>query len=265
MAENQYKKFAKAIFLRLALYTVLLITLPLAMGYIFMEKLLLPEVKTSERAGNMSLRSGDADLDVFFHPPQPGKPVILYSHGNAETLQNTIDLQKGFTRRGYGFLAYDYAGYGSSGGNASEKQVYRDAESVYKFLTTEKSVAPQDIVLMGFSAGSGAACYLAEQHPEIQAAVLIAPFASAIEVMLPFPLPGNRFNNAQRLRNTRLPLLIIHGTDDRVIPIRNSRKLYATAASSVKKLLIVENAGHNDIFEFMNEKFYSKVEAFLQQ
>ena len=263
MAEKRFKKIVRAVLLRLLVYSVLLITVPLALGYVFMEKMLLPEVKSSECSGNIRLISGNADLDVFFYPPQPGKPVILYSHGNAETLASIQPLCREFIRQGYGVLAYDYAGYGFSGGRASEKQVYCDVQSVYRFLTVTKSVLPADIIVMGFSVGSGASCFIAEKNPGIKALVLIAPFASAIEVMLPFPLPGNRFNNAQRLKNCIVPVLIMHGTADRVIPIRNSWILYRNSAAGQKKLITVENAGHNDIFDFMGHGFYKKLQDFI--
>ena len=226
-----------------------------------MEHLLLPEVKSPEAAGNMKLLSGKFELDVFYHPPQPGKPVILYSHGNAETLASIRPLLQEFISCGYGVLAYDYAGYGFSGGKASEKQVYCDVGSVYDFLTAVKKIPPQEIVVMGFSVGSGASCFIARKHPEIKALVLIAPFASAVEVMLPFALPGNRFNNRKCLQNIMLPVLIFHGDNDRIIPLRNSRKLYQTALGR-KKLVVVKGAGHNDIFAFAGAGFFRELSNF---
>ena len=108
---------------------------------------------------------------------------------------------------------------------------------------------------MGFSVGSGASCFIAEQHPEINSLVLIAPFASAIEVILPFPLPGNRFNNRKRLQNSAVPLLIFHGSADSVIPLRNSLTLYQTTGGR-KKLIVVKNADHNNIHDFLGAGFY---------
>lgn len=78
--------------------------------------------------------------------------------------------------------------------------------------------------MIGFSVGSGPACYLAEKYP-VGALVLEAPFASAFQVVLPFGgLPGDRFPNAERVRNIKVPLLVIHGRKDRVIPVRNGKK-----------------------------------------
>ena len=259
----QWKKWCVFVLKRLLIYALLLVMFLLLLGYIFMEKLLLPEVKTAARNGNFSVNSNGAELDLFFQPPTPGKPVILYNHGNAETLESIKPLLDDFIHLGYGVLAYDYAGYGFSGGSASEKQVYCDAETVYRFLTVTQKVLPQNIIVMGFSIGSGGACFLAARYPEIKALVLIAPFASAMEVMLPFTLPGNRFDNKRQLKKSPVPLLIFHGSADRVIPVRNSCKLYKTAAAGRKDLKIVKNAGHNNIFDYMGHGFFRTLKDFI--
>lgn len=258
-------KCCRFILKRLLVYPLVTVSVLLISGYCFMEKLLLPEVKTNLRAGNAVIRSGGAELDVFYHAAPPGKPVILFNHGNAETLQSIMPLCQEFIQAGYGVLAYDYAGYGFSGGKASEKQLYIDAESVYTFLVEKKSVPAPDIIVMGFSVGGAAGCFLAEKHPEVRALVLLAPFASAIEVMLPFPLPGNRLENYRRLQNTPVPVLIFHGTADRIIPIRNSRKLYRSAAARRKKLIEISGAGHNNILDFLGRRFYRELADFTAE
>lgn len=261
MNKEKFKKIAFFLLKRLLIYSALIISIPLLLGYIFMEKMLLPEVKTTARNGNTVIFSNNFELDAFFHPPQPGKDVILYNHGNAETLKSIMPLLNEFIRQGYGVMAYDYAGYGFSQGKASEKQLYSDAGSVYEFLTCQQKISPQNIIVMGFSVGSGAGCFIAERHPEIKALVLLAPFASAIEVVLPFALPGNRFNNKKRLQKSNVPLLIYHGSADRVIPLRNSRTLLQSAAGR-KKLITVKNADHNNIFDFTGAGFFRSLADF---
>ena len=263
MNKEKFKKIAFFLLKRLLIYSLLIISIPLLLGYIFMEKLLLPEVKTADRNGNTVIFSNNFELDAFFHPPLPGKDVILYNHGNGETLESIMPLLNEFIRQGYGVMAYDYAGYGFSQGKASEKQLYSDAGSVYDFLTCQQKIPPQNIIVMGFSAGSGGACFLAEKHPEIKALVLLAPFASAIEVILPCPLPGNRFDNKKRLKNSKVPLLIFHGSSDRIIPLRNARTLYQ-AANMPKKLIVIKNADHNTLFDFMGAKFFKELADFIR-
>ena len=79
MNKEKFKKIAFFLLKRLLIYSALIISIPLLLGYIFMEKLLLPEVKTADRNGNTVIFSNNFELDAFFHPPRPGKDIILYN------------------------------------------------------------------------------------------------------------------------------------------------------------------------------------------
>ena len=124
-------------------------------------------------------------------------------------------------------------------------------------------IKPERIVAASFSVGCGPSCYLATQR-KVAGLVLTAPFASAIEVMLPFPLPFNRYNNAKILSKTDVPLLIFHGADDEVIPLRNAHKLYNSAIGP-KELLVIPQASHNNIFEVMGDKYWEKLAEFCKK
>ena len=130
-------------------------------------------------------------------------------------------------------------------------------------LTGEKGISPAEIVVIGFSVGSGPACYLAEKYP-VGALVLEAPFASAFQVVLPFGgLPGDRFPNAERVRNIKVPLLVIHGRKDRVIPVRNGKKVFENAAVP-GELILVPDAGHNDLKEVLDREYWKILADFLR-
>ena len=260
MNKSKVKKAWSFIWKRLLIYGAVALLILLIVGYISMERMLLPGIR-GDKAGNMIVRSGSAELDVFYHPAPAGRPTIIYSHGNGETLSSVKALTDGFIQQKYGILAYDYAGYGASTGKPGEKQACMDIEAVYTFLTEREKVSPENVVLFGYSVGSGTTCHLLRKKSPA-AAVLAAPFASAIEVMLPFPLPGNRFCNAENVSKSRVPLMILHGTDDDIIPLRNSEKLYRNAAGS-KRFLVVEGAGHNDLLLKMGNIFWTELEKFL--
>ena len=225
------------------------------------DRVMFPSPHTGTKTGNLTLHSGEAELDAFWRPGPPGAPVILYSHGNNETLAWIRNLLEGYARRGYGILGYDYAGYGGSSGKADEKQACRDIDAAYRFLTEEKKIPPEQIVLVGFSIGCGPTCYAAEKYP-VKAAVLCAPFASAFQVILPFPLPGDRFHNARRMSRTRVPLLLFHGKKDSIIPFRNGEKVYNMAAGDPKIFVPIEQAGHNDILDTLGETYWERLADF---
>jgi len=233
----------------------------LAIGYIFMERLLFPAPHTNVRTGNLTLRSGEFQLDAFYQAPPPGRPVILFSHGNGEILAYVKPFLQEMIQHKYGVMAYDYAGFGGSEGKPSEQQSCMDIEAAFKYLTETKKIAPRRIVIFGFSLGGGPSCHLASKHPECHL-VLAATFASAIQVVLPFSLPGDRFPNAKRLSRTPSPVLIFHGTADKVIPFRNGRKNYDSAIGR-KKFISVPNADHNDLFDKLKETFWTELENFI--
>ena len=233
-------------------------------GVLAMDKMLFPgaaePTARPSKSGNITLKSGNAELDALYHLPDPGKPVLLYSHGNGETLASIKPLLNRFIRMGYGVMAYDYAGYGNSTGYPSEKQAYSDIEAAYFYLTGVQRINPDNIVVMGFSVGSGPSCYIAEKYP-VRALVIISGFASAAQVLLPFSVPFDKFPNAERLKNCKVPLLIIHGKSDKIVSIRNGRKLFSSSVAPLKSMH-EEDAGHNDIF-YRTVGFFHKLKNFL--
>lgn len=253
-------------YFRIPFYLLIALILLYTSGVLAMDKILFPGAEAVEnrppKAGNLTLNSGEAELDALFHCGKAGKPVILYSHGNGEYLARIMPLLKQFIAREYTVMAYDYAGYGNSTGYPGEKQAYMDIEAAYTYLTEKKQIPEENIVVMGYSVGSGPSCYIAEKYP-VKALVIISGFASAAQVLLPFSVPFDKFPNAERLKNCRVPLLIIHGRSDRIVPVRNGKKLFESSTAPIKEIHF-ENAGHNDIF-YRTVGFFSKLEKFLSR
>ena len=252
--------------LRRILYTAgITLAVLLGLAYLGMEKILLPAPhRYSERAGNTVIQSGNAALDVFYAPPaDPKKPVILHSHGNGDSLHYRFPAPGDYIRRGYGILAYDYAGYGASTGKAGEKQAYMDIAAAYDFLRNTKKIPPEKILPVGFSVGSGPSSFLAANYP-VPGLVLCAPFASAIQVVFPFSLPGDRFPNAERLASKAVPLLLFHGKKDRIVPYRNGQTISRKAKGPVR-FISHDRADHNDLFDILGETYWQELEAFSRR
>lgn len=253
-------RLAKSL-LRIAAAVAVVVLLAAVAACVFMERLLFPSPHDGIRTGNLTLRSGGETLDAYWKPGSPDKPVVLYSHGNGETLANIRGLLEGFSARGYGILAYDYAGYGGSTGKAGEAQACCDIEAAYRYLREKENITADRILAVGYSVGGGPSCYLAEKYP-LHGLVLCAPFASAVRVVLPFGLPWvDRFPNAERLRRREMPLLLFHGTADRIIPYRNGRLIAETARGPVR-FITVERSGHNDLFRNLGSRFWTEFDRF---
>ena len=257
-------KFAdlrKKWYFRLVVDVLLIFVVIICLCYLLMERLLFPSPSTGVRIGNLTLNSGNAVLDALWLKKENAPFTVLYSHGNGEQLSWIRDWVEEFPRHGYNILAYDYAGYGGSTGKAGEKQAYTDIESAYRFLTEKEKIPSEKIIVVGFSVGTGPSSYLASKYP-VKGVVLAAPFASAIQVALPFSLPFDRFPSAERLSQCQIPVLVFHGNSDRIIPCRNGKKVFDKAAGR-KKLVIVPGADHNDLFSWLGDRFWNELNGFF--
>lgn len=184
------------------------------------------------------------------HFPEP-RGVILYLHGNAGSLRTWKDVAPTFTNLGFDILIIDYRGFGKSTGSPTEKGLYEDAHTAWRFLI-ERGYQPENIVLNGRSIGSGVASKLAT-HVNARALILESPFTSLVAVAkahYPFLLPGLilkfRFETDKRTDHIKMPVLLIHGDRDELIPPEHSYKLHEQFKGR-SKLAIIPNAGHNDI------------------
>ncbi|MDD5697053.1 MAG: alpha/beta hydrolase [Victivallaceae bacterium] len=204
------------------------------------------------------------EIAALFLPVKNSSYWILYSHGNGEDLYDLHPyLTRLYNQYGYSAAFYDYEGYGRSDGRPGEAEVYRDIETVYKYMTGKMNLSPGKIIVLGRSVGSGPACYLAEKYP-VAGLILESPFTSALSVVTSLPLPGDRFPNLDRIKKLKAPLLVIHGKKDRVIPFAHGRKLF-NAAKGRKMFYEVPEAGHNNLLETAGEEYWDQLKKFTFQ
>jgi hypothetical protein len=231
--------------------------------YLFQRQLLyLPDRTRPELVGldklgvRETMLSTEDGLSLFswYLPPRPGQPVIAYFHGNGGHIGYRIERLLRFARQEFGVLMLEYRGYGSNPGTPSEAGFYADGRAALAFLERE-GVAPNRLVLYGESLGSGVAVQLATQH-DIAALILEAPPTSVAEVaQCHFPyvpatrLVTDRFDSLSRIGKVRAPILVLHGENDRVVPIRFGRALF-NAAPEPKEGWFVPDAGHEDLARY---------------
>jgi abhydrolase domain-containing protein 17 len=202
-------------------------------------------------------------ISALYLPAPAAQYTLLYSHGNAQDLGDIRPILEELRSLKLNVLAYDYRGYGTSQGQPSEANAYQDIQTAYRFLTEQKQIKGDRIILLGQSIGSGPSVFLATRQP-IAGLILQSGFVSAFRVVVPFPLlPFDKFLNRDRLAQVHAPVLIVHGTQDRVIPFWHSQSLYA-AANQPKTLLPIQGADHNDLNEIGGQKYLLKIQAFAQ-
>ncbi|CAI5443565.1 unnamed protein product [Caenorhabditis angaria] len=180
-------------------------------------------------------------------PDGPARFTILYSHPNGSDLSdhligtpNFVDLARFYHCDVY---SYDYTGYGISKGFPSEQNMYADVRAVYEHILL--TVQPDKIVLLGYSIGSAATVSLFEMglDPKPAGVILQAPPASILRVMAHLTgRPGNieaesccmdRFRVCEKIHDVNVPVLVIHGEDDRTVPIEHGKLICQRAVTRV--------------------------------
>ncbi|HKJ76066.1 MAG TPA: alpha/beta hydrolase [Gammaproteobacteria bacterium] len=208
-------------------------------------------------------------LHGWFIPHEPARGTVLFFHGNAGNIGHRLGTLELLHQMGLNVMLFDYRGYGRSGGRPSEQGTYRDAEAVWGYLTADRGLAPDSIVLFGRSLGGAVAAWLAARVPA-GALVLDSTFTSVPDLaaeVYPF-LPARwlsrfRYDSKQQLADITEPVLVIHGEDDAVIPFHHGRALFA-AAPEPKEFLTLRG-GHNSAHAFDRETFRGGLEGFLSR
>ncbi|TVP78136.1 MAG: alpha/beta hydrolase [Gemmatimonadales bacterium] len=198
-------------------------------------------------------------LEAWWHDAGEGTPAVLLLHGNAGHLGMRASWAEGYLAKGMSTLLLGYRGYGRSGGRPSESGLARDVAAALDFLADRD----RRVVVHGRSLGGAAALAGLEEAgvgdgsrgSGVQGLVLESVFTSLEEIgQATYPvLPGfihgrlrGKWDNRSRLAGVEVPVLVIHGSADELIPARMGREL-AEAAPSLHELVEVGGAGHNDL------------------
>ncbi|WP_013320938.1 alpha/beta hydrolase [Gloeothece verrucosa] len=199
--------------------------------------------------------------------------VLLYLHGNGVNMGANLGPIEKFHQMGFNVLMIDYRGYGRSEGKfPSESEVYRDAQAAWDYLVLKQKIAPEAIFIFGHSLGGAVAIDLAVRKPNAAGVILESAFTSMVDMIDHLPLYrfipaklvlNQRFDNLSKLKLLRVPLMLIHGTQDCTVPPSMSQVLYDLAPVP-KQLLFIPLAGHNDVSRVGGEDYIQGLENFRQ-
>ena len=189
--------------------------------------------------------------------------LVVFYHGNAGSACGRTYMKRMIENAGHSYLIVEYAGYSGDQRSPSRELLFRDAENMAEFIE-EKNF--QKVLLVGESIGGSVAAHHAEMG-RYDAMLLIAPFDSMRAVAQnAFPLYPAKwllmedYDNVEMLRD-KDNIWIMHGTNDNVIPMKHSEKLFESIESKDKKYFEISGAGHNDILDF--EKTVKVIKDFL--
>ena len=192
-------------------------------------------------------------LGAWLVPPRtPGEYVtVLVANGNAGDRSLRAPLAAALVEHGLGVLLFDYRGYGGNPGRPTERGLALDARAAYRFLVDEEGVPPERLLYYGESLGAAVVAELAVEHPPA-GMVLRSPFVDLAAVgRLHYPflpvdaLLQDRFPTAENVARLVVPITVVYGTRDSVVPPEQSRTVAAAVRDHVRTVAVA-GADHND-------------------
>lgn len=169
---------------------------------------------------------------------------------------------------GVNVLGVDYRGYGKSEGKPSEKGIYLDGEASLTYAINELGFNEKNVYLFGRSIGTTVAINTA-QKKDIAGLILVSPLTSGKEQAkatgkssLSF-LAGASFRNIDKVQNITCPVLVIHGTKDRIIPYAMGVRIY-NKIQTKKKLITIAGAGHNNMPSEFTVEYWKPILEFIR-
>ena len=219
----------------------------------------------------------DVQLGYRMYQLNSSAPVILYFHGNGEVATDYQSIAPLYHTAGVSLLIVDYRGYGWSTGTPLTTRMLPDAQIVLDKIDDvykECGIVPgRPLFVKGRSLGSAPAIYLAQQYPDkFKGLIVESGYAAAPSLFarLGIQIPDNvedddtlPLYNARKMKDVKLPLLVIHGAIDTLIPVTNGQEIYDASPVEDKELHIIPGAGHNNLLFAGIDSYFAKVKDFV--
>lgn len=195
------------------------------------------------------------DLNGWWSPSDNAKKIVIYFHGNGQSVSTSyLGVSEFAKRNGYALLMTEYRGFAGHAGAITENGLYLDADSFVQWVLMKTEYKSDDIIFMGGSLGTALAVRMASEY-QPYALILFAPFSSILEVaqdtywFLPVSLLlHDHFRNDLYIRNVDAPVLILHGDKDVTVPQKYARSLFDYAPHPRKEFVSLEGAAHENLF-----------------
>jgi pimeloyl-ACP methyl ester carboxylesterase len=215
----------------------------------------------------ISVDTPDGEVEAWFLPADGGsgqkRPLVVFAHGNGELIDDWPDELSPYRRMGVHLLLPEYRGYGRSPGTPSEQAIVGDYLRFYDAIVGRADVDASRVVFHGRSLGGGVVLQLA-RYRRPAGLVLESTFTSVPDVaerwLVPRMLIEDRFESERVVRGLDLPILIFHGTRDRVVPYAHGVALQAAAREA---RLVPYDCDHNDLPRHA-DGFWAEIRRYLE-
>ncbi len=216
----------------------------------------------------------DVQMHVRIYGGVPERPTILFFHGNGEVVADYDPISRLYAQAGLNLAVGEYRGYGASGGSPAYTAMMADAHAIKRAVLAERDRMgwTHGRYVMGRSLGAMSALELAATDDAGLRGVILESGAASPSGWPRFAGSGDGAAWAgladvqrERFAAMRLPLLMIHGADDELIPLERAREAYRAAGSTSKQLVVVPDAGHNDLLFVGLRPYFEALTAFVAE
>lgn len=195
--------------------------------------------------------------------------TVLFFHGNAGNISHRLGSIELFHQLGLNVFIIDYRGYGQSKGEITEAGTYLDAEAAWLYLTKNRALNENEIIIFGRSLGAAIAAWLAERVAP--AGLIVESSFSSVPSMgqrlypfLPVRLLSRfQYNTKEYIKEISCPVLVAHSRDDEIIPYEEGMDVF-NAAPEPKQFLPM-SGGHNDGFIVSGSDYVNGIESFINK
>jgi len=219
---------------------------------------------------DVSLETSDkVRISGWWIPAAQPRGTVLFCHGNAGNIGDRLDTYLAINALGFNTFAFDYRGYGTSGGSPSEDGTYEDADAAWNYLVATQGISPQHIIIWGRSLGGAIAARTAAYH-RAGLVIVESSFTSVKELakdlcwwVPSFLLARYTYDTRGYLQRIDVPVLVIHSADDEIITFHHGETLYKSINGQKEFLRI--RGSHNHGFIDSMSVYVSSINKFINR
>ena len=218
--------------------------------------------------------SEDVDVGVSFFIKDTSFDNILFFHGNAELAQEYDGIASFYHSVNCNLIVADYRGYGLSSGHSDKASLLNDSIKLFDYVDDYlKDVCDsKKLIVMGRSLGSASIWEICnKRQSSVDGCIIESGFATEEFFFKLFSMPSDDvnfelsdgFENLVKIKNYAKPLLIIHAEKDHIVPLEQAKLAFEACSSKDKKIVVVENANHNNIIHCIGDKYFQYIRRFI--
>ena len=217
----------------------------------------------------------DVSIVCRFYKGNDGWPWIIYFHGNGEVVSDYDEIAPFYLKYKLNLVVADYRGYGASTGTPTLTFIADDAPILFTAIRDElaRRNLRDDVRVMGRSLGSISALELAAHHQDmIKGLIIESGFPSVSRLIIHLNIPAEGIDLDKHFRECigmiqaiSLPILILHGEYDSLVPLEEAETLYTNIGSTEKELFIISSATHNDIMFVGLRQYMEAIRKFIEK